>query len=52
MDKIAELLKAYIDTHPIDFDESDCETVLDQLYQAHAGSYESDPPKIITYYFL
>jgi len=46
MDKIAQRLKAYIDTHPIDLGGSDCETVLDQLYQAYAGSHESDPPEI------
>ena len=46
MDKIAQRLKAYIDTHPIDLGNSDCETVLDQLYQAYAESYESDPPEI------
>ena len=32
MDKIAQRLKAYIDTHPIDLGDSDCETVLDQLF--------------------
>ncbi len=46
MDKIAKRLKAYIDTHPVDPGESDCETVLDQLYQAYAESHESDPPEI------
>ena len=46
MDKIAQRLKAYIDTHPFDLGDSDCETVLDQLYQAYAESYESDPPEI------
>lgn len=46
MDKIAERLKAYIDAHPIDSGDSDCETVLDQLYQAYAESHESDPPEI------
>ena len=46
MDKIAELLKAYIETHPFDSGDSDCETVLDQLYQAYAESHESDPPEI------
>ena len=34
MDKIVERLKAYIDTHPFDPGDSDCETVMDQLYQA------------------
>ena len=46
MDKLAERLKAYIDTHPLDLGEGDCETVLDQLYQAYAESHESDPPEI------
>ena len=46
MDKIAEQLKAYIDTHTLDLGEGDCETVLDQLYQAYAESHESDPPAI------
>ena len=46
MDKIAQRLKAYIDTRPIDLGDSDCETVLDQLYLAYAESHESDPPKI------
>ena len=46
MDKIAQRLKAYIDTHPIDLGDSDCETVLDQLYQAYTESHESDPPEI------
>lgn len=46
MDKIAVWLKAYIDTHPFDPGDSDCETILDQLYQAYAGSHESNPPHI------
>ena len=46
MDKIANWLKAYIDTHPFDPGDSDCETVLDQLYQAYTESHESDPPEI------
>ena len=46
MDKLAEQLKAYIESHPIDLGDGDCETVLDQLYQAYAESHESDPPEI------
>ena len=46
MDKIAKRLKAYIDTHPFDSGDSDCETVLDQIYQAYAESHESDPAEI------
>jgi len=32
MDNIAKRLKAYMDKHPIDLGDTDCETVLDQLY--------------------
>ena len=46
MDKIANWLKAYIDAHPFDPGDSDCETVLDQLYQAYAETHESDPSEI------
>lgn len=46
MDNIAKRLKAYIDAYPFDGGDSDCETVLDQLYQVYAESHESDPPKI------
>ena len=46
MDKIAERLKAYMDTHSFHPGDSDCETVLEQLYQAYAESHESDPPEI------
>ena len=46
MDNIAKRLKAYIDSYPFDPGDSNCETVLDQLYQAYAESHESDPPEI------
>ena len=46
MDNIAQRLKAYIESHPFDPGDSDCDTVLDQLYQAYAESHESDPPEI------
>ena len=46
MDKIAQRLKAYVDTHPFDPGDSDCKTVLDQLYQAYVESHESDLPEI------
>ena len=46
MDKIAKRLKDYIDTHPFDSGDSDCETVPDQLYQAYAESHESEPQEI------
>ena len=46
MENIAKRLNAYITTHPFDSGDSDCETVLDQLYQAYAESHENDPPEI------
>ena len=46
MENIAKLLNAYITAHPFDPGDSDCETVLDQLYQAYAESHESDPSEI------
>ena len=46
MDNIVKQLKSYIDTHPFDSGDSDCETVLDQLYQVYAESHENDPPEI------
>ena len=46
MENIAKRLNAYIETHPFDSGDSDCETVLDQLYKAYAESHESDPLEI------
>ena len=46
MKEIATRLDAYIQAHPFDSGDSDCETVLDQLYQAYAESHESDPAEI------
>ena len=46
MENIAKRLNAYITAHPFDSGDSDCETVLNQLYQAYAESHESDPPEI------
>ena len=46
MDELAQQLKAYIEAHPFDPGDSECETVLDQLYQAYTDSHESDPQEI------
>ena len=46
MNKIIKQLKTYIEAHPFNSGDSDCETVLDQLYQAYAESHESDPSEI------
>lgn len=46
MKDIATRLNAYIQSHPLDLGDSDCKTVLEQLYQAYSESHESDPPEI------
>ena len=46
MQSFAEALKTYTRNHPFNAGNGDCETVLDQLYQAYAESHESDPPEI------
>ena len=46
MDDISKRLEVYIKTHKFDGGTSECETVLDQIYQAYAESHESDPPEI------
>ena len=45
MKEIARRLDAYIQAYPFDSGDGDCDTVLDQLYQAYAESHESDPPE-------
>ena len=39
-------LTSCIASIPLNLGDSDCETVLDQLYQAYAESHEADPPEI------
>ena len=46
MKDIAHCLDTYIKNHALDLGDSNCETVLDQLYQAYAESHESDPAVI------
>ena len=46
MDNIAKRLTSYMDKHPLDLGDTNCESVLDQLYQAYTESHESDPPEI------
>lgn len=47
MKEIAQRLDAYIQAHPFDSGDSDCKSVLEQLYQAYAESHESDPKEIV-----
>ena len=45
--RLAEVVTcAYMLTHPFDSGNSDCQTVLDQLYHAYAESHEHDPQEI------
>ena len=46
MKELASRLDAYIRKLPFDPGKSDCESVLEQLYQAYAESHESDPAEI------
>ena len=46
MKNIAHRLDAYIESHALELGDSNCETVLDQMYQAYAESHESDPTEI------
>ena len=46
MDNLAKKLKAYFESNPINLGDGDCETVLEQLFQAYQESHESDPPDI------
>ena len=46
MKAIASQLKAYIESHPFGSGDSNCNNVLDQLYQVYSESPESDPQEI------
>ena len=46
MDNLAKKLKDYFESNPINLEDGDCETVLEQLFQAYQESHESDPPDI------
>ena len=46
MNGVACRLDAYIRAHPFDPGDCDCESILDQIYQAYAESHESDPAEI------
>ena len=46
MNDIAKRLNTYIEAHPFDSGNSNCDTVLDQLYQAYIESHDTDPSEI------
>ena len=39
MKDLTQRLNEYIESHALDLGDSNCETVLDQLYQAYAESH-------------
>lgn len=46
MDDFLKQLEVYIKSNNFNGGDSECETVLDQLYQAYAESHEKDPVEI------
>ena len=46
MKSVSEALRDYLQTHPYDVGDPDCENILDLLYRAYAETHESDPPEI------
>ena len=46
MKPYSEALRDYLQTHPYDIGDPDCENILDLLYRACAETHESDPPEI------
>ena len=41
-----EALRDYLQIHPYDIGDPNCENILDLLYRAYAETHESDPPEI------
>lgn len=46
MKSVSEAMRDYLQTHPYDAGDPDCENILDLLYRAYAETHESDPPEI------
>ncbi len=46
MKSVSKAIKNYLQIHPYDTGDSDCENILDLLYRAYAETHESDPPEI------
>ena len=46
MQPFLELLRRCTENHTFDSGDSDCKTMLDQLFRAYQESHESDPPEI------
>ena len=46
MKPYSEALRDYLQTHPYDIGDPNCENILNLLYRAYAETHESDPPEI------
>lgn len=46
MKSISQAMRDYLQTHPYDTGDPDCENILDLLYRAYAETHESDPTEI------
>ena len=46
MKSVSEAMRDYLQTHPYNVGDPDCENILDLLYRAYAETHESDPPEI------
>lgn len=46
MKNYLEAFNTYMQTHSFDSGDSDCKTVLEQLYRAYAENHERDPQEI------
>ena len=46
MKSVSKAMRTYLQSHPYDMGDPDCEDILDLLYRAYAETHESDPPEI------
>ena len=46
MKSVYQAMRDYLQTHPYDTGDPDCENILGLLYRAYAETHESDPPEI------
>lgn len=46
MQSISQAMRNYLQKHPYDTGDPDCENILDLLYRVYAETHESDSPEI------
>lgn len=46
MNQLKEKMQEYLACHPIDYGNSDAESVIYLLYTAYSEAHEADPPRI------